>query len=145
MPILLPGPGINQKAPAPDRLGCLWADGDLALFFFREGVAGSVPGKLLGEGGTFMKLAGLGFRPFLASGPPTGRPLREHSSNHTVGAVINRPHWRMTCAPDKNGTLYRRAMDNRPCCKTTLPAPALSIINYQLSIIHYPTAYASGG
>jgi len=43
------------------------------------------------------------------------------SSIYTVGAVFNRPHWWMTCAPDKNGTPYWRAIENRPYCKTPLP------------------------
>jgi len=65
------------------------------------------------------------------------------SSIYTVGAVINRPHWRMTCASDKNGMLYRRAMDNCPYSETLLPGA--NIIPYPLSFIHYRTAYASGG
>ena len=56
------------------------------------------------------------------------------SSIYTVGAVFNRPHWRMTCAPDKTVGLYRRAIDNRPYGKTPFPAPTLSLIHYQLSI-----------
>ena len=87
--------------------------------------------------------AALGCVSFPTQGPPAGRPLRVHSSNHTVGAVINRPHWWMTCAPDKNGTLYLRAIDHRPYRKT--PLLGTNIIPYPLSIIHYPTAYASGG
>jgi len=41
----------------------------------------------------------------------------------------------MTFAPDKNGTLYPRAMDHRPYRKTLLPGT--NIIPYQLSVIHY--------
>ena len=56
------------------------------------------------------------------------------SSIYTVGAVFNRPHWRMTCAPDKNGTPYRRAIKNRPYGKhlSRYRHDPLSIINYPL-------------
>ena len=58
------------------------------------------------------------------------------SSIYTVGAVFNRPPWWMTSAPDKTVGLYQRAIENRPYRKTPLLGT---------NIIHYRTAYASGG